>query len=309
MVAAAPVVIELAPQVAALPEARVLANACTEALHDRRPCVLEDAAKEAAYAVVIVSWEGPGRTAATIEVGVRRAARADWVTRHVDFSASDPEDERWRSVGLVVATLVDQAGGESPAAQDVTRPQEEGKAPNNTAPGAAWLLDAAVEAARGSAAGLGAWGGVLRASRQLGSLPLYATGSLRYEMQAQAGDGTIAQVAMRWAWASAGIAVATDLAGAPFRLEARLEPTVGWVQATATSSASSASGAFGGLREGVGATWWLARPVGLVVGAELVEAPPASVGVSPTGAPPYQTVTKEEWLGWSTMVGLRLRVE
>jgi hypothetical protein len=307
MVAAAPVVIELAPQVAALPEARVLADACTEALHERRQCVLDDAAKEAAYAVVIVSWEGPARTAANIEIGVRRAARADWVTRHVDFSASDPEDERWRSVGLVVATLVDQA--ESPAAQDATPPQEERKAQNNTAPVGAWLLDASAEGARGTAGGLGAWGGVLRASRQLGSLPLYATGSLRYEMQPQAGDATIAQVTMRWAWASAGVAIGTDLSAAPLRLEARLEPTVAWVQAMASGSASPVSGLLGGLREGVGVTWWWARPIGLVVGAELVETPSANVGVSASGLPPYQPVTKEEWFGWSTTVGLRFRVE
>jgi hypothetical protein len=344
MSAAAPVVIEMPAQDAALPYARILVNACTEGLRDKRPCALEDSPGEAAYAVVILSWEGSAHTAANIEVGVRRGSRADWVTRHVTFNASDVEVERWRSVGLIVATLVEQVGGEKKA--EGTQPAQSAQPAPTPATGAgpkptpqersgeagrtetegetvfespstattwgggagAWLIDGAFEMAHGTGSGLGALGGVARVSRQVGPLPLSVTGSLRYETQAS--DTPRARITMQWVWVTAGVAVAKDFVGAPLRVEARMEPTLGWVQATATGAGSSPSGALLGLREGVAATWWWVRPIGLVVGAEALESTrSAEVGVSPTGGPPYQTVITEDWLAWSVTAGVRLRLE
>src|SRR5579859_2623261 len=113
---AAAVVIEMHAQDAALPNARILVNACTEGLREMGPCSLEDSTSSSAHAVVIVSWEGQGHTAAKIEVGVRHGGRgADWIARHVTFNATDAEPERWRSVGLIIATLVEQAGNEKKA--------------------------------------------------------------------------------------------------------------------------------------------------------------------------------------------------
>jgi hypothetical protein len=332
MAAAAPVVIEMPAQDAALPFARVLVNACTEGLRDRRPCVLEDSTTPAAYAVVIVSWESPAHTGAKIEVGMRQGSRADWVTRYVTFNASDVEAERWRSVGLIVATLVEQAGNErkteppSAAAAPPGPPEAKAAPPDRSDDSAApagerpsptgaggtggtqgWLLDGAFETARGAGSGFGAFGGVVRAGHHLGSLPLFATGSVRYETQAT--DGPIAHVSLQWAWVSAGVGVAADLQG-PFRVEARLEPTAAWVHASAAGSVSSPSGALLGVREGVGATWWWARPIGLVVGVEATQlTQSAVVNVSANGAPPYPMVTTEDWFGWCATAGLRMRLE
>ncbi len=329
MAAAAAVVIEMPAQDAALPYSRVLVNACTEGLRERGPCALEDSTSESAYAVVIVSWEGQGHTAAKIEVGVRHGSRADWVARHVAFNASDAEVERWRSVGLIIATLVEQAGGdrkpEPPAATPA--PQDKPPAPVRPAPAQAevevaekpasplaptrnaWLLDGAFELARGTGNGLGALGGLVRGSRQVGSTAFLVTGSLRYETQPTASNGATARVGVQWAWAGAGVAVATDPAR-PLLFEARLEPTLGWVQATAQGSSSAKSGVLFGAREGVSATWWWAWWLGIAAGVEAVETTQsATVRVSTNGATSYTPVTTEQWIGWSATLGLRFRTD
>lgn len=325
MAAAAAVVIEMPAQDAALPYARVLVNACTEGLRERGPCALEESTGDSAYAVVIVSWEGQAHSAAKIEVGVRHGSRADWVARHVSFNASDAEIERWQSVGLIIATLVEQAGGEQksepppppappkpPPAPPPVRPEREpGEKPLSAmAPKRdAWLVDGAFELARGTGNGLGAWGGLVRANRQVGSTPFFVTGSLRYESQPQASNSAIARVGINWAWASAGVAVTTDPTG-PLLFEARLEPTLGWVHATAQGSTSTQSGVLFGAREGVGATWWWAWWLGFAVGADLVETTrSASVTVSANGSTTHTPVTTEQWIGWSGTIGLRVRAD
>jgi hypothetical protein len=320
---AAPVVIEMPAQDAALPYARVLVNACTEGLRDMGPCSLEDSTSSSARAVVIVSWEGQGHTAAKIEVGVRHGARADWVARYVTFNATDVEAERWRSVGLIVATLVEQAGNEkkaepplaAPPAQTPPKPspappRSEGgttkdHAASPPASTTSWVLDAAFELARGTGNGLGAWGGAARVSHPLEATPLFVTGSLRYETQPEASTSTTTRVALQWGWASVGLGIGADL-GVPLSLEGRLEPTLGWIVASPGGGGAAKSGPLFGVREGVGATWWWAPWVGFAVGAEAIETRSADVAVS-QGGPTYQTVTTEEWLGWSLSLGLRFR--
>jgi hypothetical protein len=326
---AAPVVIEMPAQDAALPYARVLVNACTEGLRDRGPCALEDSTSQSAYAVVIVSWDSPAHTAAKIEVGVRKGQRADWLARHVTFNATDAEGERWRSVGLIVATLVGEAGADHKAEQQVppaeqTPPQETPVRPIAAPGGAdaekpaapipprdrAWLLDGAFVVARGTSGGFGALGGAARLSRRLGSTALFGTGSLRYETQPQAADPTAtAQVRMQWVWATAGVAIATEVPSAPLLVEARLEPTVGWVQAALSGGSSQSAGVLVGAREGVGGTWWWAPWLGLTLGVEAIETTqPVAVRTTADGAS-YEPVTKAEWFGWSALAGLRLRAE
>jgi hypothetical protein len=165
------------------------------------------------------------------------------------------------------------------------------------------LLDATFALARGAGDGLGAWGGVLRGSRQLGSTPLLVTGSLRYETQTS--SLPLATVSMQWVWATVGMSVATDLA-APVSFEARLEPTLGWIRASAAQSAQSQSGPLFGVREGVAATWWWTDWLGVTAGGEALETRSADVRAV-TGGPTYQKVTTEEWFGWGIAMGLRFR--
>jgi hypothetical protein len=326
--AAAPVVIEMPAQDAALPYARVLVNACSEGLRDRGPCALEDSTSQSAYAVVIVSWDGPAHTAAKIEVGVRKGQHADWLARRVAFNATDAEIERWRSVGLIVATLVGEAGGERKAEQPATpapeqkspeppvrqREEPEGADAEKVASpippvGEAWLVDGAFEVARGASSSFGALGGAARVSKRLGSTALFGTGSLRYEAQPQAGSSAIAQVGMLWAWASAGVAIAADVQGAPLLVEARLEPTAGWVQASVSGGSAKASGVLVGAREGVGGTWWWARWLGLTLSVEAIETTQTTAVRTTTDGATYLPVTTADWFGWSALAGLRFRAE
>lgn len=76
-------------------------------------CELDTAASEPGRALAIVRWLGSERQSVRIEVGLRAADRAEWSVRELAFSPRDPARERWRSVGLVLATLV----GEVEAAQ------------------------------------------------------------------------------------------------------------------------------------------------------------------------------------------------
>jgi hypothetical protein len=322
---AAAVVIEMPAQDAALPNARILVNACTEGLREMGPCSLEDSTSSSARAVVIVSWEGQGHTAAKIEVGVRHGGRgADWIARYVTFNPTDVETERWRSVGLIIATLVEQAGNEKkaepaqpPVAQTPTKPppaptprsegptiQEHAAAPPVATD--SWMLDAAFELARGAGTGFGALGAAARASHPVPSTPLLVTGSLRYESQAEASSNPLARVNLQWGWVTAGVSVATGLAG-PVSFEGRLEPTLGWIVASPGGGGASKSGPLFGVRESVGATWWWASWIGFAVSGEALETTrSAIVAVSP-GGPPYQTVTTEEWIGWTVSMGLRFR--
>lgn len=106
-----PVVIELGPADSASPHAAALVRACTEAVADGE-CRAGVPAEAGARAVVIVSWD-PERRQARIEIGTTRAAGDRWVSRRLEFKASDPEPERWRAVGLVVGALVGEAEREA----------------------------------------------------------------------------------------------------------------------------------------------------------------------------------------------------
>lgn len=119
------VVIDLGAQVAPAEAAWVL-EACNAAVV-AGTCELDTSASEPARALAIVRWLGNERRSVRIEVGLRDAERADWSVRELDFSARDPARERWRSVGLVLATLV----GEVEAA----RAESQEQAPSGGATG------------------------------------------------------------------------------------------------------------------------------------------------------------------------------
>jgi hypothetical protein len=106
------VVIDLGTQVAPAEAASVL-EACNAAIV-AGSCELEAAASEPPQAIAIVRWSGSEQRRVRIEVGLREAERPAWSVREVAFSPGDPLRERWRTVGLVIATLA----GELDTAQD-----------------------------------------------------------------------------------------------------------------------------------------------------------------------------------------------
>jgi hypothetical protein len=111
------VVIDLGSQVAPNEAAWVL-EACNAAIVSGT-CELDTSASEPGRALAIVRWESEARRSVRIEVGLRAAERADWSVREMEFSGRDPARERWRSIGLVLATLV----GEVEAAR-AQRPEQ-----------------------------------------------------------------------------------------------------------------------------------------------------------------------------------------
>jgi hypothetical protein len=139
------VVIDLGNQVSTTEAAWVLA-ACNAAIV-QGSCELDAPADTPPRAVAIVRLEGRGRTV-RIEVGLRDSERGAWSVREIEFSAKDPERERWRTVGLVLATLV----GEAEEARAYDRASEAaGSAPSGagdaTAESAASAASAAPEPA------------------------------------------------------------------------------------------------------------------------------------------------------------------
>jgi hypothetical protein len=103
----AAVVVEIAPKDAASPYAGTLLAACTGAVRVPAGCVVEGKTERVRpAAVAIVSWSDAERRKVRIEVGTESAERSQWVARDISFQPSDQEVERWRSVGLLIASLV-----------------------------------------------------------------------------------------------------------------------------------------------------------------------------------------------------------
>lgn len=106
-------------------------DACNAAIGAGR-CVSEAPSGEAPpRAVAIVRVKDAEGRSVLIEVGTRDSAHADWSLRELRFEIRDPPRERWRSVGLALATLV----GELDPSDDVEPPAPPpAPAPQSTEP-------------------------------------------------------------------------------------------------------------------------------------------------------------------------------
>lgn len=99
----APIVVDLGPDVAATAVQLVL-DACNEVIA-RGVCVVDDGSlREVARATALARPDGSVEVV-RIEVTLPEQGTASLV-RELHFSARDPVVERWRSVGLAIATLV-----------------------------------------------------------------------------------------------------------------------------------------------------------------------------------------------------------
>jgi hypothetical protein len=113
------VVVDLGSQLGPAEAAWVL-EACNAAIVGGS-CELDSTTTEAPRAVAIVRLLGSEGRRVRIEVGLREDDRPSWSVRTIEFAAHDPARERWRSVGLVLATLV----GEIEAVEQERQPQQE----------------------------------------------------------------------------------------------------------------------------------------------------------------------------------------
>src|SRR5580704_8130880 len=92
----------------AMPIVGAMVDACSRGVAGR--CVLSGEPLDTEpTALAVVTWSDEEKRVVRVEVGLRREARAEWRVQAVTFRAEDAPAERWRSVGLVIATLVDES--------------------------------------------------------------------------------------------------------------------------------------------------------------------------------------------------------
>ena len=106
------VVIELAAAEQRSPDVPALVEACSRAGAETSCAIARVGERDppAGGALAIVAWSSDHREA-RIAIALQRDARAEWYSRDLVFRAEDDERERWRSVGLVIATVVGVASG------------------------------------------------------------------------------------------------------------------------------------------------------------------------------------------------------
>lgn len=290
----------------ASPLARALVNACSQGVAQGHCALATDAAEPDVMAVAIVRWEDVDRRAVSLTVGVRRISRSQWLSRTIEFRQSDALMERWRAVGLVIATLAGEAearardGGapsdaragnaEPSASTDTPNPSAAAPSEGATAASAPAMRDAPSSSQASStrrplrerawidAGGLidpgvgdawlrgGAW---LRASYRPTALPIYAHLGGRYAIA----PAVRSELSMAWASASAGAGTVFELGALPVRLELHAEVLAQLVRVEARDarvarSETSDRFVWGG-RGGVDLAWHFAAAWGLVGGGEL----------------------------------------
>jgi len=240
-----PVVIELSAADAASPNAAELVRACTQAVTDGE-CRTGASEEAGSRAVAIVSWDA-GRQEARIELGVRRGGQSRWSSRKVEFKESDPEPERWRTVGYVVGTLVGEAEREAepppapapaakplPARAEVPRPE-----PKQAEPRAATRLWIGVEAVAGPALddGTWRWGAGASAIYDVPGLPVLGSVSARY--LARGADEREVDVS----WVGVGLGLGLRVAPLPrSRVEGRIEALLERIDASVQSPRRDSAG-------------------------------------------------------------------
>jgi hypothetical protein len=88
--------------------ATALERACSVAVHDG-DCTLErEGLDEERTTVAIVRWDDDERNV-RIELGTRSGKEPRWTSRSLGFRDADERIERWRTVGLTIATLAGEA--------------------------------------------------------------------------------------------------------------------------------------------------------------------------------------------------------
>lgn len=181
-------------------EAGLLA-ACSAGL-ERAQCVSARSAGTEPRAIAVVSWITPEH--ASIEVGLANAEEPVWLSREIEFTANDPDVERWRAVGFTIALLVDDARfwSEDPApAQPLDTPVQISLPAPQPGPG---VVRGAAQAELRALAGVGLvggpwrWGAELRLVVPISSI-FFVTGSGNYALARQKG------LDMRWFDASLGL--------------------------------------------------------------------------------------------------------
>ncbi|HTV18486.1 MAG TPA: hypothetical protein VMG12_07440 [Polyangiaceae bacterium] len=140
MFALAPVVVDLGPDVGPR-EVQIVVDACNRAI-SQGVCLAEsNAGDEAPRAVAVARAADDAVRVVRIEVRVASDEGGEAIVRELVFGRRDPLRERWRSVGLAIATLVGEGeqrareeAEEDAAAAPAPPPEPEAPAPEAPAP-------------------------------------------------------------------------------------------------------------------------------------------------------------------------------
>lgn len=269
-----PVVIELSAVETASPNASVLIAACSAAVTDGE-CKLGPESGET-RAVVIVSWDA-AHSRAHIEIGVPQDGRNRWTNRDLDFIASDPEPERWKSVGLVIGTLVGQAERErtepkttapAPTPPPVTpppapAPKTDEPPPQTPPPNRLWL---GAELVVGPALDDGSWrfGPGVVGVYDVAPDRVFALTTLRYMVR----PADSQDVDARWIGVSLGVGLHHEPARG-WRIEGRAETLLERMDATLSSVERDSDGRWlPGMRIAIGGARLFDRWGALTLGLE-----------------------------------------
>jgi hypothetical protein len=100
-----PIVVDLGPDVGAR-EVQIVLDACNQAIVGG-VCLSDTlTSDEPARARAFARSQGARSRIVRIEVRLRSTEQPSWLVRELRFAPGDPAIERWRSVGLAIATLV-----------------------------------------------------------------------------------------------------------------------------------------------------------------------------------------------------------
>ena len=103
----AAIVIEIAATDAGSPYVAALVEACSRGSHADRPCALAtDTDADPSPMLAVVTWETDDHRAVEIQVGAQRQTGPKWSNRHLAFTETDAEIERWRAVGLSSSFMI-----------------------------------------------------------------------------------------------------------------------------------------------------------------------------------------------------------
>jgi hypothetical protein len=100
------VLVEISPPERPAALSQVLVDACSSTVREGKCGLASDADAPAAYALAIVRWTDQNELEALVQVGVREGKATHWQARTLHFVDTDLRVERWRSIGLTIATLV-----------------------------------------------------------------------------------------------------------------------------------------------------------------------------------------------------------
>lgn len=254
-------------------EAAALIDACTSALVSGSCVLARDAPEGQPSAIAVVAFPSGDRQRAIIEVGRRRGPNEAWLAQELNFQNADALTERYRSVGLAIATLFHEVEeGRNDRSRSVKSPSEPALVateplvmPAATAArhGPLWLT-LGVSGISAASLSLPRWGVHGAASLAPWSPPLSLVVSARY-----ASASPREQFALSWTTLSFGAAAELPLSPIFLRLsaEALLERLAAQARPEDDGPGGHSSEWLGGARLGAQAGWPQHGKLAVVVGA------------------------------------------